>query len=431
MTSHLDHIIHAQKSGEILGIPSICSAHPWVLRAAMQQKGPVLVESTCNQVNQFGGYTGMTPLEFKKYLQNLAHATGFPTNQLILGGDHLGPSPWQKEPASSAMQKSAHLVQAYIEAGFTKIHLDASMKLGDDNLSKPLDSEIAAQRTAFLAKAAETACQSLSRDCKPRYVIGSEVPIPGGATDHEESIRVTCVEDAQQTLELSRMAFFREGLEDAWERVIALVVQPGVEFGDDFVIEYDPFAAQDLATFAETLPIVYEAHSTDYQKPGSLRNLVRDHFAILKVGPALTFAFREAVFSLAMIEDALFPEQECSYLIKVLDTAMLDEPEDWKNHYHGTEQEIAFARKYSLSDRSRYYWTKPSVQSALERMLQNLGKKPIPPTLVSQYLPQLFGDIRAERLPNTAEDIITKNISSVLAQYNLACAGSPEISNND
>ncbi len=208
------------------------------------------------------------------------------------------------------MQKSAELVQAYIQAGYTKIHLDASMKLGDDDPSRPLDVELAARRTAWLAKAAESACSDFGLDCQPRYVIGTEVPIPGGAMEHEAGVNVTNVEAARHTLEVTRAAFLSEGLEAAWERVIALVVQPGVEFGDDFILDYNPAAARELARFAETTPFVYEAHSTDYQTVDSLRYLVRDHFAILKVGPALTFAFREAVFALAMMENELFPAGE-------------------------------------------------------------------------------------------------------------------------
>ena len=48
--------------------------------------------------------------------------------------------------------------------------------------------------------------------------------------------------------------------------------------------------------------MVYEAHSTDYQSPAALAQMVKDHFAILKVGPWLTFAFREVILALGTIE---------------------------------------------------------------------------------------------------------------------------------
>lgn len=72
----LDGIIAAQKRGEAKGITSICSSHSWVLKAAMQRKPRnLLIEATCNQVNQFGGYTGMNPAKFADYVRGVAYAT--------------------------------------------------------------------------------------------------------------------------------------------------------------------------------------------------------------------------------------------------------------------------------------------------------------------------------------------------------------------
>ena len=160
----------------------------------------------------------------------------------------------------------------------------------------------------------------------------------------------------KRTLEITQQAFFALNLEFAWDRVIAVVVQPGVEYGNDFVIDYNRSLAKELSEFIENQSVIYEAHSTDYQLPTALREMVEDHFAILKVGPALTFAFREVIFGLAMIENELLLVHERSNLIEVLDQAMLGQPEYWEKHYHGNANAQAFARKYSFSDRSRYYW---------------------------------------------------------------------------
>ncbi|HUH97349.1 MAG TPA: class II D-tagatose-bisphosphate aldolase, non-catalytic subunit, partial [Anaerolineales bacterium] len=284
---YLDELLAAQRRGERRGIPSICSAHPWVLRTALRQHPEVLlIESTCNQVNQYGGYTGMTPPAFLRYVRGLATEENYPFENIILGGDHLGPNLWQDESAERAMQKGETLIRDYVRAGFVKIHLDCSMRLADDPPG-PLEVEAAAGRTARLAGVAEECSRG-----ELRYVIGTEVPVPGGAPRHEEAVGVTKVEDAGQTIQATREAFCRAALEAAWERVIAVVVQPGVEFGDDFVLPYRPAAAKDLSRFIEGQAMVYEAHSTDYQTRQALRHLVADHFAILKVGPALTFAFR-------------------------------------------------------------------------------------------------------------------------------------------
>jgi D-tagatose-1,6-bisphosphate aldolase subunit GatZ/KbaZ len=428
----LDEIVRAQKQGQPRGIVSICSAHPWVMKAAMSrnspgpgtgQAAPLLVESTCNQVNQYGGYTGMTPADFVAYVHSIAAENHFPPERLILGGDHLGPNVWQNEPAASAMQKSAGMLRAYVQAGYSKIHLDASMKLGDDDPARPLDLELAARRTAWLAKTAESACadRDAAGSDSLRYIIGSEVPIPGGARAHEDGVHVTKVPDARRSLAAMQAAFKAEGLESAWERVIGLVVQPGVEFGDDFILEYHSGAARHLAHFAETIPFVFEAHSTDYQRRAHLRNLVCDHFAILKVGPALTFAFREAVFALARMEDELILPENRSNLTEVLDEAMTRQPKYWQNYYQGSAAALRRQRMFSRSDRIRYYWSDARVQSALERLLQNLREKTLPPALLSQFLPEQSEKVRSRRLDASPEALILDRINSVLDDYAFAC----------
>ena len=180
----------------------------------------------------------MTPGDFVAYVRNIAEENNFPLGDIILGGDHLGPSPWQDEKAEPAMQNAEVLVRDYARAGFSKIHLDCSMRLADDSPGA-LEVELSARRTAQLVRVVEEAAPT-----PPRYVIGTEVPIPGGAQKHEQGVKVTGVEDARRTIEVTRVAFIEMGLDAAWERVTALVVQPGVEFGDDFVLPYRAEAAR-------------------------------------------------------------------------------------------------------------------------------------------------------------------------------------------
>jgi len=400
------------------GIASVCSANPWVLEAAarhaVERESPLLVESTSNQVNQFGGYTGQKPAEFAAAVYAITDAAGLPREHVVLGGDHLGPYPWRGEPAETAISKACELVRRCVQAGYRKIHLDASMRCGDDPAGALAESTIAA-RSALLCEAAERAGGN-----PPLYVVGTEVPVPGGEQAAGEPPSVTTPEDARRTLEHTRQAFVARGLEAAWERVIGLVVQPGVEFGDAVVFGYDRAKAGMLSQSLPAQPeLVYEAHSTDYQTARALREMVEDHFAILKVGPWLTFAFREAVFVLAAIEREWRGEH--SRVPEALEAAMLANPVHWKAYYQGGERELSFARRYSFSDRSRYYWPEPSVRAELDRLVANLTAAPPPLTLLSQYLPAQYEAVREGTLENHPGALLRHRVRGVLETYWAAC----------
>jgi D-tagatose-1,6-bisphosphate aldolase subunit GatZ/KbaZ len=363
-------------------------------------------------------------------VERIARAMDFPRERVLLGGDHLGPFPHQKEKAAFAMAKAREMVRQYVLAGFAKIHLDASMPCADDPPGA-LSPPTATERTADLCAVAEAAHRERPVGSKPPlYIVGTEVPTPGGEQERPDRLAVTRPADARETLDLTRAAFAARGLEAAWERVVGLVVQPGVEFGDAVVFEYDRPAAAELRAFVETLDgIVFEAHSTDYQTEASLRSLVADHFAILKVGPGLTFAFREAVFALAEVEREWLGHQKgvaLSNIERALEDAMLAHPHHWTAHYKGDADHLRLARRWSLSDRIRYYWTAPLVEAALRRLLHNLSAHGEPPrTLLSQYLPLQHAALREGRIGGDPLDLIRHKVMEVTAAYARACGRDP------
>jgi D-tagatose-1,6-bisphosphate aldolase subunit GatZ/KbaZ len=411
------------------GIYSVCSAHPWVIEAAVLQSiedgGILLVESTSSQVNQEGGYTGQAPQAFADFIHSSASGAGLPLDRVVLGGDHLGPFPWKNQNASLAMEKARQLIRACVLAGYQKIHLDASMACADD-AHNPLDASVIAQRAAAMADVAEKAFTELPAGLDPPvYVIGTEVPTPGGETEPGSPPAVTTIDHARHTLETFRAAFAERKLSAAWDRVIALVVQPGVEFGDDIVFAYDREKAGALATaLPEEPPIVYEAHSTDYQSTRGLSELVQDHFAILKVGPWLTFALREAIFALSAMERDLLEGNKAIRLSEVrhaLENAMLRNPSHWRSYYHGDEAKQRFSRAYSYSDRCRYYWHEAEVQAEVGRLVANLKNQSLPATLISQYLPMEYEVVRGGSLPARPRDLVRNHIQAILRRYATAC----------
>jgi D-tagatose-1,6-bisphosphate aldolase subunit GatZ/KbaZ len=423
--------IGRNRDGERVGVYAVCSAHPSVIDGAVQQsiadESVLHVESTSSQVNQFGGYARKTPRQFADFIHSTAEQAGLPAQRVLLGADHLGPFPWRDQPSKQALEKACELARACVLAGYKKIHLDASMPCADDQAE--LAETVVAQRAALLCEAAERAFQELPPGSLPLlYVIGTEVPAPGGASGPGEGPVVTTVESIRRTLEHFRTSFAGRHLSSAWDRVIGLVVQPGVEFGEDEVIDYERSKAHLLVTaLPQHPPIVYEAHSTDYQSSSALAQMVEDHFAILKVGPWLTFAFREAVFALTAIERETVNGKavRLSQVREALDAAMLRNPSYWRSYYHGDEDHLRRARAYGYSDRCRYYWHEPGVQEELSRLVANVTAFSPPPGLISQYLPAEYAAIRAGELELNAAKMIQHHIRTVLRIYAAACHPNP------
>ncbi|EJE8525997.1 TPA: tagatose-bisphosphate aldolase subunit KbaZ [Vibrio parahaemolyticus] len=420
----LQNLVQRHKAGDKNGIYAVCSAHPLVIEAALKQalndESLLLIEATSNQVDQFGGYTGMTPVDFRNYVLEQAELLQFPTEKLILGGDHLGPNRWQALNAEEAMRNADDLIAAYVVAGFKKIHLDCSMSCLGDPI--PLSDEIVAERAARLAKIAESTAISTFGSSDLSYVIGTEVPVPGGAEEELNELEVTSPEAAVKTIECHKIAFEKAGVADCWSRVLGLVVQPGVEFDHTGVIDFCPEKAVALSTVVNNYDhLIFEAHSTDYQTDKAYQALVEGHFAILKVGPALTFAMREALFNLCDIEEEIVPKAHCSNLREMIEQQMCSAPGYWNKYYHGDEHQQRFARCYSFSDRIRYYWPDEQIHHAQEKLFTNLSRTGIPLPLLSQYLPEQFQAVRAGLIESEPQALVLDKIQQVLRSYAKAC----------
>ena len=377
------------------GITSICSAHPaGASRPASsrrRRRQPALIEATCNQVNQEGGYTGMTPAAFRDFVEALADGAGFPGERLILGGDHLGPNPWRGEPAGAAMaQGRGHgggLCRARASARSTST--PAWRCAGDP---APLPDEVdgraggrACARRAEAPRASGAAgLRHRHRGADAGRGAGGAGPSGGDAAGG----RAAHDRGPPRGVRGARA-------EAAWARVIAVVVQPGRRVRARERGRLRPARGGATSRRDPALPgLAYEAHSTDYQTDGRCGRWSSAHFAILKVGPGLTFALREAVFALdrdrgrvgaggapvARARGARGGDAAQSRLLAAL--------------LSGTPEEQRFAAAYSLSDRARYYWPEPAVQAAVAALVRNLTERPAPLPLLSQHLPAQLAAVR-------------------------------------
>lgn len=375
--------IAANRTGSGRALASVCSAHPDVLAASLRLAEtldqPVLIEATSNQVNQSGGYTGMRPRDFIAFVRDICATQRVDPDRVIFGGDHLGPQVWRRQPAPQAMALAGEMLRDYVAAGFSKIHLDCSEGCADEPAQ--VGDTLAATRAATLARICEEVAPG---HCA--YVIGTEVPPPGGARTADAGtadagITPTSPESAQRTLIAHRDAFAAAGIAAAFGQVRALVVQPGLEFGPDHIDHFDTAAPDHLSDALAAWPgICFEAHSTDYQHPGVYPALAARHFAILKVGPALTFAWREALYALSHIQ---VWQDGGAHVSQTLEGLMLQDPCAWQGHYPDSR----ILRHFGYADRIRYYWTHPAAQTATARLIAQIDAAPPPaPPVLAQYL---------------------------------------------
>lgn len=386
----LRDIIQKNRDGGALfaSLPSVCSAHPQVLLASLllakRRNRPVLVEATSNQVNQFGGYTGMDAAAFIAYVHGICQTHDIDRNLVLFGGDHLGPQAWRGQDADQAMDHAHTLVASYVRAGFEKIHLDCSEGCAGE--AAQVGDALSAKRAAALAQTCE---QSAVDPQRISYVVGTEVPVPGGARAEEGPSHVapTTGESARATIEAHQRAFVQRGLQGAWNRVVGLVVQPGLEFGPDHVQHFDLRSRNLLSQVLDPFPhLAFEAHSTDYQHPPVFAALAQRHFAVLKVGPSLTFAYRQAIYALEGLATWLAPQDTRVSVPSAMEQLMLAEPENWQHHYSGDVQALRLLRHFSYADRVRYYWGRPAAVDAVAQLHRLLNEHPQPLTpLLDQF----------------------------------------------
>jgi D-tagatose-1,6-bisphosphate aldolase subunit GatZ/KbaZ len=149
--------------------------------------------------------------------------------------------------------------------------------------------------------------------------------------------------------------------------------------------------------------------------------LVEDGFAILKVGPALTFAMREGLYALDQIAGALDPEWCKHSLMAEMAKGMVAHPRCWQPYYRGGPDRERVLRHFSYSDRIRYYWASPSSQLAVQRLMDQIGRAIIPEPLISQFLPTLYPRVASGEVDCLPKTLLIELVSDVLRSYAAAC----------
>jgi D-tagatose-1,6-bisphosphate aldolase subunit GatZ/KbaZ len=107
-----------------------------------------------------------------------------------------------------------------------------------------------------------------------------------------------------------------------------------------------------------------------------------------------------------------------------LEAAMLADPQYWRPYYRGDDEAVRLARAFSYSDRCRYYWPQPPVRRAVEALLAGLRTRPVPLTLLSQYLPDVYDRVRDGRCGMDPVELVRAHVERVLDVYGAACGES-------
>ncbi len=411
--NRLMNIIRKHENYNYRGFVSICTANMHVIEIALEKAKKenmvLIVETTSNQVNQFGGYTKLTPIQFSKKIHQLVKRVGFNEENLILGADHCGPLPFKKFDQTKALSHAMDLMTLYIEAGFNKIHVDTTISCADDPIKGPSIETIINRGVNLITEMKRKFKDSSDVNFNDIvFVVGSDVPPAGGSL--EDEISPTSVTDFEET-----MMLYKEKLDpNVFNQIVGVVVQPKVDFEHFKLVRFEKAVVQSLVKGLEKWPkLVFEAHSTDYQCKEDLRSMVDNHFKILKVGPALTFAYKKALLGLSHIESWAVEKENQSNLITTIEDALDENPEYWNAYIKQGDINHRILRTFSYFDRSRYVYFDPRVIDAIKKLKNNINQSAIPHTLIEQYFPF----VKNTDCGSLFETIIEYHVNCVLEDY--------------
>ncbi|MCD6577344.1 MAG: class II D-tagatose-bisphosphate aldolase, non-catalytic subunit [Anaerolineaceae bacterium] len=424
-TSWLMDIVEANRRGEKKGIYAVESQNPTVqeayLRQALSNGSPALFEISADRLDLRGQNGRIHPDDFIGKVKRVAVKVGYPRDRLFFSVHGVSPSLCQGESIESTLRKTRAFISSIIHSGFNILEICAGIPLKEDPEGQLLPPEAITAREAEFYQAAEDAAASLPDEKKPLYVLGVH-PEQGMIEDKRNRAHKKDVEIRfDQFSQTARSA----GLPEIEGRLLAVRVFLGPGYDSERVIPYDLSLLEELGECAhEGKPVMLEALKTDYQPQSVLDQLVEKHFALLSVGLELTYTMREALFSMAVMENETMigkPGVYMSNFIIELDRAMLSAPQHWQKYYTGNGFEQLIARKYSLYDRSRFFLENKDVRKMKKRLFDNLEKYPVPLTVLRQFMPRQYERVAAGELENKPNALMMDAVGYALKRYSRAC----------
>jgi D-tagatose-1,6-bisphosphate aldolase subunit GatZ/KbaZ len=417
--------MEANRRGERKGIYAVESQNPSVqemyLQQALADGSPALFEICADLLDPHGQSGKMLPDDFIANVTQIMVKTGFPRDRLFFGVNDLSPSLWKDESIESALKKTCVFISDLVSFGFNKLGIHAAIPLKGDPADQPLPQEVIITREVALYQAAEGAAAAMPEEEKPLYVIDVH-PGRGKAEGQNTMLHKEDVEIAvDRFVQIAAAA----GLPEMKERLLAVRIFLGAGYDSEKIIPFDSSLLKELGGCVyEDKPVVMEVLQTDFQMQTVLDQLVHNHFGFMRIGPELTFTMREALFSLAMMENETMigkPGVYLSNFIIELDRAMQSAPQHWQKYYTGNGFEQLIARKYSLYDRSRFYWEDKEVRKTKKRLYDNLIEYPVPLTVLRQFMPCQYERVAAGELENKPDALVMDAVRHALHRYSRAC----------
>ena len=426
-TSCLINIMKANCRGERKGIYAVESYNSTVMEAYFRQAlvdgSPVLLEISANMLGLPGQSGKISPAEFIEKVKHAAVEAKFPRDRIFLGVNDLGPSLWKDESDEYALKKACVFISDLVGLGFNKLGIHAGEPIKGNPVDEPLAQEIIIGRETALYQAAEGAAADLPEEEKPLYVINAYPRQEAGRVENQR--RVVSRKDVEDAVDWYAQIAAAAGLPKMKKRLLAVRIFLGPGYDSENVIPFDSSLLKEMGgcEYGE-YTVVLEAQQTDYQSQTVLNQLLDNHFAFLRVGLELTYSMREALFSLAMMENETMVGKPGVYLsnyIIELDRAMQAVPHHWQKYYTGNGFEQLVARKYSFYDRSRFFLEDKEVRKMKKRLYDNLTAHPVPLTVLRQFMPHQFERVAAGVLENKPKALVMDAVRRVLRRYSRAC----------
>ena len=348
---------------------AVCPNSPAVIkaafRAAKRNNAPIMFAATLNQVDNDGGYTGMTQKDFVRVMRVEAKRNNF-TGPYIAAIDHGGPwlkdiqtlEMWPYEKAMDAVKKS---YEAALLAGYELIHVDPTV---DRFLPKGeiIKIEVVAARTIELITHIENFRKERGL---PRiaYEVGTE-EVHGGLAD---------MSVFNKFLDLLKAGLEKNGCADAWPCFV--VGKVGTDLHTTF---FDPVVAKQLTSTVAKYGSFIKGHYTDdVENP---EEYPLSGMGAANVGPEFTVAEFNALEELEAVENKLYDEGNVamhSNMIAILKKLVIDSGR-WKKWVHGDESPDDFEsitpdrQRWLMQTGARYIWQKPEAVAARQTLYSNL-----------------------------------------------------------